>query len=71
MAYVIQDRPSHLGCCEFTPLYHMQGSGGCEFTPLYHMQGSSKNQNFLHHYRTQSDTQQLLQIAVTWDQHQS
>eukprot|EP00957_Ditylum_brightwellii_P143058 10900288-Ditylum_brightwellii.AAC.1 len=42
MAYVIQDGPSHLG--------------GCKFTPLYHMQGSSQIQNFLRHYRTKSDT---------------
>eukprot|EP00957_Ditylum_brightwellii_P059448 4513084-Ditylum_brightwellii.AAC.1 len=57
MAYAIQDEPSHLG--------------GCEFTPLYHMQGSSQIQNFLRHYRTQSDTKKLLQIAVAWAQHQS
>eukprot|EP00957_Ditylum_brightwellii_P206812 15350109-Ditylum_brightwellii.AAC.1 len=56
MAYVIQDGPSHLG--------------GCKFTPLYHLQGSSQIQNFLCHYRMQSNTKKLLQIAVTRAQHQ-
>eukprot|EP00957_Ditylum_brightwellii_P048129 3653115-Ditylum_brightwellii.AAC.1 len=41
MIYAITDGPSHLG--------------GCEFTPLYHMQGTLQIQNFLRHYRTQSD----------------
>eukprot|EP00957_Ditylum_brightwellii_P121395 9257856-Ditylum_brightwellii.AAC.1 len=40
MAYAIQDGPSHLGGCEFTPLM-------------------------------QSDTKKLLQIALTWANHQS
>eukprot|EP00957_Ditylum_brightwellii_P197437 15042570-Ditylum_brightwellii.AAC.1 len=42
MAYAICNGPSHLD--------------GCEFTPLYHMQGTSQIQNFLRHYRKQSDT---------------
>eukprot|EP00957_Ditylum_brightwellii_P058930 4469245-Ditylum_brightwellii.AAC.1 len=56
MAYALRDGPSHLG--------------GCEFTPLYHLQGTSQFQNFLHHYRMQSDTNKLLQIGVAWAQHQ-
>eukprot|EP00957_Ditylum_brightwellii_P193114 14703647-Ditylum_brightwellii.AAC.1 len=57
VAYIVQYDPSHLGCCKFTPLYHMQGS--------------SQIQNFLLHYRIQSDTTKILQIAVTWVQQQS
>jgi hypothetical protein len=57
MAYAIRDGPSHLG--------------DCEFTPLYHMQGTSQIQNLLRHYRTQLDTKKLLQIALAWAQHQS
>eukprot|EP00957_Ditylum_brightwellii_P167071 12718803-Ditylum_brightwellii.AAC.1 len=56
MVYAILDSPSHLG--------------GCKFTPLYHTQGFSQTQNFLRHYRIQSDTKKLIQIAVAWVQHQ-
>eukprot|EP00957_Ditylum_brightwellii_P004505 342481-Ditylum_brightwellii.AAC.1 len=56
MAYAICNGLSHLG--------------GFEFTPLYHLQGTSQIQHFLCHYRTQSDTKKLLQIAVSWAQHQ-
>eukprot|EP00957_Ditylum_brightwellii_P091381 6957697-Ditylum_brightwellii.AAC.1 len=45
--------------------------GGYKFTPLYCMQGTSEIQNFVCHYRTQSDTKKLLQTAVAWAQHQS
>eukprot|EP00957_Ditylum_brightwellii_P121363 9255401-Ditylum_brightwellii.AAC.1 len=58
MAYAIRDGPSHLG--------------GCEFTPPYHMQDTSQIQNVLQHYRTQSDTKKLLQIALAcWAEHQA
>eukprot|EP00957_Ditylum_brightwellii_P172679 13145219-Ditylum_brightwellii.AAC.1 len=57
MAYDIRDGLSHLG--------------GCEFTPLYHIKGTPQIQNFMWHYRTQSDTKKLLQIALAWAQRQS
>eukprot|EP00957_Ditylum_brightwellii_P190652 14513781-Ditylum_brightwellii.AAC.1 len=57
MAYAIHDGPSHLG--------------GAEFTPLYHLQGIQQVQTFLQHYRTNSDTSKLLQVAVAWLQYQA
>eukprot|EP00957_Ditylum_brightwellii_P143822 10959317-Ditylum_brightwellii.AAC.1 len=57
MAYAIHDGPNHLG--------------GSKFTPLYHLQGIQEIQNSVRHFRTPSDTQHLLHIALTWMQHQS
>eukprot|EP00957_Ditylum_brightwellii_P114246 8710281-Ditylum_brightwellii.AAC.1 len=57
ITYAIRDSPSQYG--------------GVDFTPLHHVQGIQQIENFLRHYCVESDTQTLLQVAITWVQHQS